>query len=229
MHYLSRNVIKRSAHGQTILEFYDRRDSIIPMSTEDVWQKYSAVTQESPARPRLLAALDSFFANRPGHALDLGCGGGRDTKELLRRGWMVDALDSNESALALTKKLQTPDNRLNIIHTTFDESVLIENQYDLVNASVSLPFCHPAQLPILWQKIVSSIKSGGFVTCDFFGVNDEWNSGRGETMSFLPRQGIENLFLGFKIHTFGEKEMDAPTALGVHKHWHLFDCTAQKS
>jgi len=198
------------------------------MSTDDVWQKYSAITAESPARPRLLTTLDSFFPDNSGYALDLGCGGGRDSKELLRRGWLVDALDSNEPALSLTKKFQTPDNRLNIIHATFEDAVLTKNRYDLVNASVSLPFCHPVQLPALWQKIVNSVKPGGFITCDFFGVNDEWNSGRGEVMSFLPKLEIEKLFSAFKIQTLDEKEMDAPTALGVPKHWHIFSCIAQK-
>lgn len=198
------------------------------MTNENVWQKYSSVTADSPARPRLLMTLDSFFPTKSGYVLDLGCGGGRDSKELLRRGWIVDALDSNESALMLTEKLQTPDKRLNIIHSTFEDAILIANQYDLVSASASLPFCHPVQLPALWQKIVRSIKPGGFITCDFFGINDEWNSGRGEVMSFLPKQDIENLLSAFKIETLDEKEMDAPTALGTPKHWHLFSCIAQK-
>jgi hypothetical protein len=140
----------------------------------------------------------------------------------------LDAVDSNESALELTRKLQTPDNRLNVIHSTFDDAVLFANRYDLVNASYSLPFCHPLQFPTLWQKIISSVKPGGYITCDFFGVNDEWNSGRGETMTFLPKQDIEQLFSLFKIQSIDEKEMDAPTALGVPKHWHTLGCIAQK-
>ena len=63
------------------------------------WTKYYAATEGRPPRPTLLFALDRFGAE-PHRAADLGCGDGRDTIELLRRGWSVIALDSEPTAIA---------------------------------------------------------------------------------------------------------------------------------
>ncbi len=54
-------------------------------------------TKGAPAMPSLLLALEHWHA-QPGTALDLGCGAGRDTLELLRRGWQVTAIDAEPLA-----------------------------------------------------------------------------------------------------------------------------------
>ncbi len=60
------------------------------------WARYYDATGDEP-RETLLDALERFTA--PGVAVDLGCGTGRDTVELLRRGWKVVAVDSEEEAI----------------------------------------------------------------------------------------------------------------------------------
>ncbi|MDG0817194.1 class I SAM-dependent methyltransferase [Bdellovibrio svalbardensis] len=198
------------------------------MSENDVWQKYSAVTSESAARPRLLETLNTFFPSFAGMALDLGCGGGRDTRELLKRGWSVDALDANESALTLVSSLQTNDNRLNLIPQHFEDARFEKEYYDLINASASLPFCSLKELKVLWQKLLSSLKPGGIISCDFFGINDEWNDGTHGSMSFLSKADVEELLENLKTESLAEKEMIGPTALGASKHWHIFTCIARR-
>ena len=67
----------------------------------ELWTRYFDAAGEDP-RPTLLAALDLFDAepNDPERlAVDLGCGTGRDTFELLRRGWRVLAIDAQEEAI----------------------------------------------------------------------------------------------------------------------------------
>lgn len=86
------------------------------MNSKSGWKAYNSAGSSSPARPRLVNTLNKFFTSTPGRALDIGCGGGRDTRELLARGWTVDAIDDDDSAIELTSKLKEewPD-RLNVV------------------------------------------------------------------------------------------------------------------
>src|SRR5690606_3661669 len=64
------------------------------------WPGYFEVVLGKPARETLVDALARFERDgaAPGFAIDLGCGEGRDSAELLRRGWRVLAIDGHESA-----------------------------------------------------------------------------------------------------------------------------------
>ena len=66
------------------------------------WASYYEKTGQRPPRATLIRALDSFDREeRPDNALaaDLGCGSGRDTIEILRRGWPVHAVDASRDAI----------------------------------------------------------------------------------------------------------------------------------
>jgi tellurite methyltransferase len=61
-------------------------------STRRDFAAYYDGVKGRPPRPTLSRAADAFAG--PGFAVDLGCGDGRDTIELLRRGWRVLAIDA---------------------------------------------------------------------------------------------------------------------------------------
>ncbi len=68
------------------------------------WSRYYEATQGGAPRETLLLALDLFereggAAGGERLAVDLGCGQGRDTLELLRRGWRVLAIDAEREAI----------------------------------------------------------------------------------------------------------------------------------
>src|SRR3954468_24291573 len=69
------------------------------------WPAYFAAVAGKPARDTLLKALELFEKEKraPGFAVDLGCGSGRDTLELLRRGWRVLAVDSSSEGMELLR------------------------------------------------------------------------------------------------------------------------------
>ena len=71
-----------------------------PALNSRTWTRYYAAAGEAP-RQTLLQALDSLRGSDgpPATAVDLGCGTGRDTLELLRRGWRVLAIDAEGAAI----------------------------------------------------------------------------------------------------------------------------------
>ncbi len=184
------------------------------------WSRYYDATGEDP-RETLLAALDGF--TEPGVAIDLGCGTGRDTVELLRRGWQVVAIDSEAEAIRRLRAKTGDDERLQTQVARYEEAVL--PPCELVNASWSLPFCPPEVFGAVWDRIVSSLDAGGRFCGQLFGDRDEWATE--DDMTFHTRSEAEELFRDFKLERFDEDEEDSQTALGKPKHWHVFNVVAR--
>jgi trans-aconitate methyltransferase len=192
--------------------------------TSTGWSGYYEATAERPPRRTLLEALERFGA--AGAAVDLGCGDGRDTIELLRRGWTVLAIDSEPAAL---ERLRTrtdlpPHARLEALCQRFEDSVW--PAVDLVNSSFALPLCPPGRFPDLWQRIVASLKPGGRFAGQLYGTRDGWADREG--MTFLDRPAAEALLHGLEIEQFDEEESDAVTPRGKPKHWHIFHIVARR-
>ena len=184
------------------------------------WGRYYAAAGEAP-RDTLVAAADAFA--EPGFAVDLGCGTGRDTLELLRRGWRVLAIDAEPEAIE--RLLARADSEmLETQVARFDEARWPEAE--LVNSSFALPFCPPDAFPAVWSRIVASLRPGGRFSGHLFGDRDEW---AGETdMSFHSRAAAEALFDDFELERFDEVDEAGKTAVGEPKHWHLFHVVARR-
>ncbi len=194
------------------------------------WSAYYSAVVGRPPRDTLLAALASFDAETSADgekfAVDLGCGDGRDTVELLKRGWRVLGIDGEQEAIA--RLLARPDinrDRLETQIVRFEQLILPE-AVDLVNASFSLPFCPPEHFPSLWEKIVSCLRSGGRFCGQLFGDRDSWAVYT--SMNHHTREQIEVLLQPFEIEMLEEEEHPGKTALGEEKYWHLFQIVARK-
>jgi tellurite methyltransferase len=185
------------------------------------WVRYYDATGDEP-RATLLDAVERFVA--PGLAVDLGCGAGRDTIELLNRGWGVVAIDSEAEAIRRLRLATGDDERLATQVAGYEDAML--PKCELVNASFSLPFCRPETFGVVWDRIVDSLGSGGRFCGQLFGDRDEWSSE--SDMTFQTRAQAEALFGGFELERFDEVEEDKETALGQPKHWHVFNVVARK-
>jgi len=194
---------------------------------EEKWNRYHEKTLHRPPEDLLLKAL-GHFDGFTGYSIDIGCGSGRDTKELLRRGWRVLAIDGNSYSF---------DN----IKSTLDEKQLaklemqkerFENlrlpKADLINASWSILFCKPEYFAEFWSTIVDAINVNGRFSGNFLGNRDEWIHKKNGEMTFFDKKGVLELFQGFKIEHFEEREYDKKTGQGYLKHWHLFNVIAKK-
>ena len=191
------------------------------------WQDYYERTAGQPPRHTLLAALTRFGAAAIGRsAVDLGCGDGRDTIELLRRGWRVLAIDAEPSAIARLEARPDlpPDARLETRCARFEDATW--PAVDLINASFALPLCPPDRFPAVWARIESSLVTSGRFAGQLFGERDEW---RGEPgITHHTRAEVERLLAGFAVEMLAEEESDSITPYGKPKHWHLFHVVARK-
>ncbi len=199
------------------------------MSGSRDWSRYYAAARNEP-REALLYALQRFDQEEvcDPFAVDLGCGTGQDTAELLRRGWKVLAIDGQ--AAAIERLHERPDlpgtaaERLQTQISTFEQAEWPEA--DLVNSSFALPFCRPAAFPAVWQRIERSLHPGGRFSGQLFGDRDGW-SGE-QDMTFHTRTQVEALLASLEVEQLEEVEEDGTTAIGRHKHWHLFHIIARK-
>lgn len=188
------------------------------------WNNFYEATSGRDVRPLLLRTLELMeSAGRgPGLAVELGCGDGTDTAELLRRGWRVVAIDASEEGIARTsaraQELGLADS-LETRHARFEELDDLPSA-DLVYSAVSLPFCPPAHFSDLWCQIRAA---AGWIAVQFFGPNDTWFGN--PALSFHSREEVEHLFDGLEIRSFEERDEDGQAVSGP-KHWHIFDVIA---
>ena len=185
------------------------------------WARYYDAAGDDP-RDTLLSAVEGFA--EPGLAVDLGCGTGRDTVELLRRGWEVVAIDSEEEAIRRLRATTGDDERLQTQVARYEEASW--PACDLVNASWSLPFCPPQHFGAVWAQITSALRPGGRFCGQLFGERDAWAVE--DDMTFHTRADAKALLRAFELERFDEVEEDSTTALGEPKHWHFFNVVARK-
>ena len=199
-----------------------------PAAGPAAWSAYYEKTGARPPRETLIRALDAFD-RAPGRdrlAVDLGCGGGRDVVELLRRGWTVLAVDAEETAIErLAARGDLPESgRLRTAVGRFED---VEWPVaDLVNSSFALPLCPPAAFPGLWSRMVASIAPGGRFAGQLYGDRDEWAGD--PSITFHTADEVEALLDGFDIEHLREEEDDSVTPRGRPKRWHIFHIVARK-
>lgn len=193
-------------------------------STRRDFAAYYEGAKGRPPRPALVRAASSFA--RPGFAVDLGCGDGRDTVELLRRGWRVLALDSSEEGVRRLREREDFPREAALETRVARIEASAWPPADLINASFVLPLLAPADFGRVWKRIGASLVSGGRFTGQLYGPNDGWADRPG--LSILDRAAVERLISAFAVELFDEVENDAPTARGKPKHWHVFHLILRK-
>jgi len=194
------------------------------------WVTYYQAVEGRPPRETLLKALALFDADpmqaQPRLAVDLGCGDGRDTVELLHRGWRVLAIDGEQTAF--DRLLSRPGLRHELLQAQQMrfEVLTLPPAVDLINASFCLTFCPPTNFPQLWQTIVTALKPGGRFCGQLFGDRDSWTIYPNRTHH--THVEIEALLEPFEVEWLEEEEHPGVTAIGEEKHWHLFHIIARK-
>ena len=191
------------------------------------WQVYYDHHKDRPASALLRSALPRVSTGElSGHAVDLGCGAGNDSRYLLEAGWRVLAIDREENAINRVATLCEgfPKGQLHTRVQAF-ESLAPLPQSSLVFAGMALPFCHPEHFTALWANVLSALEPGAVFAGNLFGDRDSW-SGRA-FMNFHTEAQARALFEGLELQFFHVHEEDGPCMQGF-KHWHRFDFIAKK-
>lgn len=193
------------------------------------WEGYYRAVEGRALREVFVEALPLLPTASPGKrplvAIDLGCGDGKESIELLALGWMVLATDRAPEGIERLLESVPPavSARLTTAIAAFTEVEF--PPADLVYAGLSLPFCTPADFEHVWRNIVAALRPGGFFVGHLFGPNDSWAAT--PDMNFHSRSEVEQLVTGFEVISLREQDEDGAAVSGP-KHWHLFAVICRK-
>ncbi|MFZ4575396.1 MAG: class I SAM-dependent methyltransferase [Phycisphaerales bacterium] len=195
------------------------------------WPAYFRAAADKPARETLLRALEALGPGGGRTAVDVGCGEGRDARELLRRGWRVVALDSHEGGLEMLRASVDPAERDRLtVRRVAMEAIPSDRTLPaaatLCNASFALPFCDPAAFPALWSWIVALLAPGAVFSGQLFGDRDDWAKVR--PASHHTRSEVEKLLLPFDVLWCDEVDKVGDDAMGGVKRHHVYHIVAKR-
>ena len=193
------------------------------MADDEGWKGYYAAQEGRGPRPLLLDVLDRFPG--PGRAVDLGCGDGVESLELLRRGWTVLAIDAEAAGIERLTAAAGPEasDRLTVRVARFEDLGELPPA-ELVYAGFSLAFCASGSFPALWRAIREAVVPGGRFAGQLFGDRDSWAN---PEATFVSRRQAGALLEGLDVDRFEEEERDGTSFIGP-KHWHLFHVIARR-
>ncbi len=188
------------------------------------WTKYYEKTKHNPPRPLLVQAIPYMLEK--GAVIDVGAGALVDSRYLLEQGFSeVTALDADDTSYNLS--LDIKDDRFNFVHQSFVDYIYPENYFDLVSGQYAFSFIPKESFQEIFSAILKSVKINGILSGNFFGDKDGWNTGE-DFKTYLNKVQCLELFNGWEILFFEEKERDDTTALGVPKHWHELNIIARR-
>lgn len=189
-----------------------------PDSNPSRFSSYCKATAGRPPR-ELYRQVVARFA-QSGLAIDLGCGIGNETADLLSKGWRVLALDQQAEAISLLEARIPPEqiDRLETRVATFENLEL--PPADFIWVGLSLPFCPPEYFDGLWSKITASLKPGGRFAGDFFGNRHAWADRPGMTSHTIEQ--VKALAGSLTLEYFIEEEGETGTVSDGIQHWHGF-------
>lgn len=187
-------------------------------------EEYYNITKN--AKPHLNVLNFLNFNVLPGKAVDLGCGAGRDTIELLKNNWKVLSIDKEDTESIIREQLnQKESENFKFEKCFFGEMNL--PKVNLIVANFSLPFSKKEFFNDIWKNITNSL-SNERLFCWKFLWKKRYMAETKENIIFLTEQEVKALFSNFELIQFSEIEKDATIASGEKKHWLVYDIIAQK-
>jgi len=135
----------------------------------------------------LVHAVESLGIG-PGKALDVGCGDGRDTFELLRRGFDVTAIDRSPSAVEALKQRavaskETASLKLSAVCADFRDA-LKDEEFILLNAVTLLDHLPKSEISAAVHQLAGVLAPGGLAVIQVLTVDDPAVTRHGDVSEF---------------------------------------------
>lgn len=127
------------------------------MSFERKYYEKTNVCKENKLLTKLFNEYDVNIKN----ALDIGCGAGKDTYFLIKKGIYTTAIDKENTQEFVFSKLDESD-LIKLLYKKIDVLDFDFQKYDLVNAMNTLSFLSQDKFKEVWEKIINSIENSGY-------------------------------------------------------------------
>ncbi len=145
------------------------------------------------------------YCKERGYALDIGAGNLRDTKFLLKEGFIVTAIDPSPGSVLAAEKMRDPN--FTMFQGFAGAYQYPENHFSIINAQQILFHFPKDRFDFNLEKISYSLKQGGILCANFLGEKDTWNH-EGTKMTITPAQDLPDILKGFEIVYIKEHERD---------------------
>jgi SAM-dependent methyltransferase len=194
---------------------------------EPDWAAYYRHTIGRQPRPLFVRGLEAVRAAgvQPGRAVEIGFGDGTETLLLLADGWSVLAIDAAPQAEEVLRS-RLPEAAADRLEVRIGPAQAVElPPFDLLYAGYALSFLAPPDFRRFWTDVRASLRPGGFVVVNVFGVRDSWAGD--EFMTFIDADAVFRMLAGLEVVDLREEDADGDAFTGP-KHWHVFDIVARR-
>ncbi len=175
---------------------------------------------------RHTVAASGFVQGAEKHAVDLGCGVGRDSLYLLGQGFHVCAIDRSSQALEKLVAASNGNQRLSVQAGCMAEANIKDAA--LIVASHSLYFVEPESFWPLWHRIRKALRKDGIFAGHILGDQDGW-AAEGRVVSTVKKTEFHRIVEGFDVLDHREVIKPMPMAQsGREKLWHVHTCILRR-
>lgn len=181
----------------------------IDKNDQDFWdKKFSDPNTEFNRKPSRLL-VEAVRGRKPGLALALGMGQGRNAIYLAREGWHVTGVDMSDVAIAQAKAHAAQAGvKLNAVLDGLDHYDFGKNRWDLIILFYLHAWYNSAR-PRSAQRIYDALRSGGLLVIEGF-------AGRPKYM-FQPNELLRD-FTDLRVLLYEDKQGEADWAPGRKTH-----------
>lgn len=124
---------------------------------EDFYHKKYNLT---PTHSEVIEAVKTV---KPGKALDLGCGSGRNSLYLNLLGFDVTAVDKNDESISRLQQIIEQEELPNIAASTYNiNEASLDTRYDFILSTVVLMFLQPERIPHIINNMQECTLPGGY-------------------------------------------------------------------